>query len=80
MYYLDDNGPPHYVSTRTGKKYFFKPDATGEDRLRALKQLEADDTPPPEPEPEPVQIVPVRPRPMDIGVQARIHLDEMRLQ
>ena len=67
MYYLIDNGPPHYVSIATGKKYFYRQDATGEDRLRALKQLEADDTPAPKPEPEPVQIVPLRPRPFDVG-------------
>jgi len=80
MYYLDDNGPPHYVSLKTGKQYFYKPDATGADRMRALRELERDDTPPPEQEPKPVQIVPVRPRPMDFGVQARIQLDEMKLR
>jgi len=78
MYWLNDNGPPHYVSIRTGKKYFFREDGQGHDRQRALKQLERDDTPAPEPEPEPVRVVPVRPRPMDFGAQARIQLDEMR--
>ncbi len=81
MYYVDDSGAkPCYVSLRTSKKYFFR-DYNGEDQLRALKQLEADDTPAPEPEPQPVTIVyaPQR-QTINMGEQARAQLDEMRLQ
>jgi hypothetical protein len=81
MYWLDDNGPPHYVSVATGKKYFFRQDGLGEDRARALRALEIDDTPAPEPEPEAVTQVHIsQRRPFDVGAQARIDLDEMRLK
>jgi hypothetical protein len=79
MYYENGSPRPHFVSIKTGKQYFYR-EGTGEDRLRALRELERDDTPPPEPEPELVSIVPVRPRPMDLGVQARLQLDEMKLR
>lgn len=78
MYYEHDKPRPHFVSLRTGKQYFYR-EGTGEDRLRALRELERDDTPEPEPEPEPVTIVPLRPRPLDVGANVRMQLDEMRL-
>jgi hypothetical protein len=81
MYYLDDsNAHPAYVSIATGKQYFFR-DYNSEDQLRALKQLEADDTPAPEPEPQSVTIVHAPQREtIDMGAYARTEMYEMRLQ
>ena len=47
MYYEHDKPRPHFVSLRTGKQYFYR-EGTGEDRLRALRELERDDAPAPE--------------------------------
>jgi len=79
MYYVHDKPRPHFVSLKTGKQYFFK-EGTGEDRLRALRELERDDTPAPDPEPEPVKIVPPRPRPLDADELVRITADEMKVK
>jgi hypothetical protein len=81
MFYVDSAGQSQWlVSIKTGKRYYFKGPIEGEDWQRAARQLESDDTPPPEPEPEPVQLVKPKPRLMDFGSQARMQLDEMRLE
>jgi hypothetical protein len=82
MFYLQDSARPHYVSLKTGKQYHFKRDATGVDRQRALLELEHDDTPRPEPPepPEPASVTSQpKSQPRDVGVQARIDLDQMKL-
>ena len=79
MYYEHDKPRPHFVSLRTGKQYFYR-EGTGEDRLRALRELERDDAPAPELTPEPITIVPPRPRPFDQGASVRMLLDEMKIE
>jgi hypothetical protein len=78
MFYESGDPRPHLVSLRTGKQYFYR-EGTGEDRLRALKELERDDTPAPAKEPEPIAVAPPQPRPFDHGASVRMQLDEIRL-
>jgi hypothetical protein len=80
MYYVNGSPRPHFVSLKTGKQYFYR-EGTGEDRNRALAELERDDTPAPEPEPEPVTIVHgSQRRPIDdYGAKVRMQLDEIKL-
>jgi hypothetical protein len=80
MFYLATLPRPHYVSILTGEQYFFATGDNGADQLRALKQLERDDTPAPEPTPPPVQIVQPTARPLDMAAQTRMQLDEMKLE
>jgi len=68
---------PHFVSIKTNKHYRYRY-ADPADRIRALKQLESDDTPAPEPEPEAVQIVQPQSRPIDVRSQVRATLDEIK--
>jgi hypothetical protein len=79
MYYVDDKPQPHYVSIATGKHYPFKL-YDSDDKLRALKQLEADDTPSSEPRSKPELPEPTFQGAFHPAMQVRIQLDEMRLQ